>query len=117
MRRKQSRLRLAAFAALNAALALLVQLAPTLHALTPHEEHSSSCKHSSQTIHFEAAPRGERPPCIVCAQLMGRQALVMSHDVRFDGEVSSPSVVPLLRLISTDPVATLPDSRGPPPTL
>lgn len=117
MRRKRSRASVAGLATLSAAFAFFVQLAPTLHALTPHEEHRSSCSHSSKSLHFEAALREERPECVVCAQLLGRQALLTPVRIRIDGELGAPAPLPTVHVFLSALLPDLPDSRGPPPAL
>jgi len=117
MRRRRSQSSSAGLASLCALFALFVQLAPTLHALTPHEEHSSSCTHASTSLHLEAAPREASPPCILCAQLMGRQALLSPDTVQIEGDVKPLTACPVLRVLPKASVVTLPDPRGPPPAL
>jgi hypothetical protein len=114
MRRRRSGFSGAGFASLSALFTLLVQLAPTLHALTPHDEHTSSCTHASQSLHLEAAPRETNPPCIVCAQLMGRQALLTPIQVRMVGEVRSVPIHAVELLLANDLIPTLQAPRGPP---
>lgn len=114
VRRKRSRSTITGLASLSALFALFVQLAPTLHALTPHEEHSSSCTHASSSLHLEAAPRETDPPCIVCAQLMGRQTLLTPIQIQIEGEVRSLPVSPLRLVLPKDLIPTLPAPRGPP---
>jgi hypothetical protein len=101
---------------LSAFFALLVQLAPTLHALTPHDDHPSSCTHSSQSLHLEAAPREASPPCIVCAQLTGRHAIFSPLQIRIDAEVKLLPILAVAWVRPTDLTTTLPAPRGPPPT-
>ncbi len=115
MPRKRSRSRVAAFASLNVLLSLLVQFAPTLHALTPHEEHSSSCTHSSQSLHVEAASPEEAPPCLVCAQVLGRAAVAGPSRVEFNVDVKTIAFSPIVRAAPRGFVPILPDPRGPPP--
>jgi hypothetical protein len=117
MRRKRSRTSIAGFASLSAIFALFVQLAPTLHSLTPHEEHKSSCTHASKSLHFEAAPREESPPCVICSQMVGRHAILTTIKVRIDGEVRALILPPAIRILPKDLVLALPDPRGPPPAL
>jgi len=117
MRRRRSRSSEVGLASLCALFALFVQLAPALHALTPHEEHSSSCTHASKSLHLEAAARETSPPCILCAQLMGRQALLSPDQVQIEGEVKALSAAPILRVLLKASIPTLPDPRGPPPAL
>jgi hypothetical protein len=117
MRRRRSRSSVAGLAALSALFALFVQLAPTLHSLTPHEEHASSCTHTSKSLHLEAAARETSAPCILCGQLMGRQALLSPDKVQIDGGVKPLTALPILLVIPKASVPTLPDPRGPPPAL
>ena len=114
MRSRRSRSSVAGLASLSALFALLVQLAPTLHALTPHDDHSSSCPHAAKSLHLEAAPRETSPPCIVCAQLLGRHALLTSIQVRLDSEIRPLPIQALVRTLPEAPVPTLSAPRGPP---
>lgn len=116
IRRKRSQSWLTVFASLNVFLSLLVAFAPTIHALTPHEEHASSCTHSSQTLHVEAAPREENPPCIVCAQVLGRHAVPTPARVEIVTDAHPIPFLPVVPFISRTFVPTLPDPRGPPST-
>jgi len=117
MRRKRSRSSIAGLASLCALFALLVQFAPTLHALTPHEDHSSSCTHTSKSLHLEAAPRNTSPPCVICAQMLGRQILLTPISVRIDGEVTARTLQPVIQIVPKDLVFVHSDPRGPPPAL
>jgi hypothetical protein len=114
MRRRRSRSSIAGLASLSALFALLVQLAPTLHALTSHDDHASSCTHASKSLHLEAASRESNPPCIVCGQLMGRQALLSPIQVRIDSEVRPLPLLDLSLVLPKDLVTTFPAPRGPP---
>jgi len=117
MRRRRSPSSVAGLASLSAVFALFVQLAPTLHALTPHDEHSSSCTHTSKSLHLEAASRESNPPCVVCAQLMGRQALVSPVQLRIDGEVGPLPILELGLVLPKNLAITFPSPRGPPSAL
>lgn len=117
MRRKRSRSSIVGLTSLSALFALFVQLAPVIHALTPHEENSSSCTHTSKSLHLEAAAVENSPPCIVCAQLLGRQALLSPDWVQIDGDVKSLTIPPIFRVIPETILSTIPDPRGPPPAL
>lgn len=117
MRKRRSRSSVAGLASLSAVFALFVQLAPTLHALTPHDDHASSCTHTSKSLHLEAASRESNPPCIVCAQLMGRQALLSPVQVRIDGEVTPLPIPDIALVLPKDLVTTFPSPRGPPSAL
>ena len=114
MRRRRSRSSIAGLSCLSALFALLVQLAPTLHILTSHDDHASSCTHSTQSLHLEATSSEANPPCIVCAQLMGSQALLTPIQVRMDGEVRSVPIQAVDLVLPKDLIPTLPAPRGPP---
>ncbi|SRR5258708_6062361 len=114
MGRKRSRASVAGLASFSALFAVLIQLAPTLHALTPHDDHSSSCTHAANSLHLEAAPRETDPPCIVCAQLMGRQTLLTPIQIQIEVEVGSLPVLTVDLAPLKDLIPTLPAPRGPP---
>jgi hypothetical protein len=104
-------------ACLSALFALFVQLAPTLHALTPHEEQPPDCKHGKMRVHFEASNGGTRSPCIVCAQLLQRQTVLSVAGIQIAAVLTITSAIPSIEIIPKSSILELPPSRGPPLTL
>lgn len=115
---RRARLGLREFACLHVLLALLVQFAPTIHALAPHDHASSACKHGATSLHFESTKGdGDESPCLLCAHLLGRQALLIAVGLQWD---ASPTVRSSTSFPDVGPgicVLQLPDSRGPPAAL
>jgi hypothetical protein len=105
-------------ACIHVVFALFVQFAPSIHALSPHEHPTSSCKHPSERIHFETLQEGDiGSPCAVCTQLLGRQALLLPIGVYTDEILCVRSIPPSPQVDQGSSVLKLPDSRGPPPAL
>jgi hypothetical protein len=117
MRPRHSQSSRGGLACLSALFALLVQLAPTLHALTPHDEQPPDCKHGQMRVHFEASNGGSSSPCIVCAQLLQRQTVLSLVGIQITDALTITSTIPSIEIIPVSSILELPPSRGPPLTL
>lgn len=112
-------------AGLHVALALFVQFAPTIHAVTPHDSPTSfstckqsSCNHDRGKIHFEAArAHNNDSPCAVCAQLLDRQIFLATVGIRVDEVLTGHADSSAPEVHRGSSILRLPDSRGPPPIL
>lgn len=98
---------------LSLLLTLLVQFAPSIHALAPHDEAFSSDSCSATVPHIEA-PRSDKDSCKLCTLLLNRQAPILPSDSDIGDLVALRSVTPPLRALSEDSGYELADSRGPP---
>src|SRR6516225_3839912 len=96
-------------------LALLLQFAPSIHLLGPHEHGRAACGHRTTQIHFDASPRDEGDaPCPVCAQLLTRQLFVESAALQNElASITAPKSTTLLKGPEA-PACLHPDDRGPP---
>src|SRR5438132_324480 len=105
-------------AILHVAVALLIQFAPSIHVFGAHRHDSSTCNHGTPRIHFEAAASGANDaPCLVCAQLLTRQALADVVGLEFETVPTIAENLPPFTLHPWQPALELPDNRGPPNTL
>ena len=101
-------------------LALLVQFAPSIHLLSPHEHNAETeaCKHGLAQVHFEASPAGrDDAPCPVCANLLNRQILLESVSVRCERTFIPVAKAAPLPTTEDHPALEHPDTRGPPHAL
>jgi hypothetical protein len=116
MQRKRLRLRLPDFTlgCFGSALIIFAQLAPTLHALAPHEHQTSSCKHAAAQVHFEADSETDSGPCQICAHLSSSQGFLFISPLRIDEIRTVRSSAPSIQLTFDARARELPDSRGPP---
>jgi hypothetical protein len=97
------------------ALAMIAaQLAPAIHAITPHEEELAHCTHENAGTHLERHDfHHHEAPCSICVFAAGRAASVDSAPVAT--APADSAVVPVVEAFkAVDPVLALPDSRGPP---
>lgn len=114
MRGTRSRAAVKSVALLYLLLASLVQFAPSIHALSPHEDETASCKHGAAGAHFESAKHKDESPCPVCAHLIGRQVLSVSIAFRLDDSIVVRPAIQQPKTRATRDVFELPESRGPP---
>jgi hypothetical protein len=101
-------------------LALLVQFAPSIHLLSPHQHEAAAeaCKHASSQIHFDASPASRNDaPCQVCANLLNRQIVLESISVRCQLTFAPAAKPAALPTNQDTPALQHPDTRGPPHTL
>jgi hypothetical protein len=114
MQRRRLRLSGLTLGCLSSALVILAQLAPTVHALAPHEHPSSSCKHSGTQLHLESTTGADSGPCLVCAHLSGSHVFLFAAPPRIDEIRSIRSSAPSIHFAFDARARELPDSRGPP---
>lgn len=97
------------------ALAMVAaQIAPAIHAITPHEEELAHCTHENAGTHLERHDfHHHDAPCSVCVFAAGSAAAVDSAPVETTPvESATTPVVEASRPV--DPTLCLPGSRGPP---
>ena len=114
MQRRRSRFSEIWVGCCSSLLVFIIQLAPTLHAMAPHEHQTSSCKHSRTQIHFENSSDSGSDPCQICAHLSSSHSFLFSALPRIDEIRSVRSSAPSIQLIFDARAPELPDSRGPP---
>jgi hypothetical protein len=116
MKRGTDSLRRLAF--VQVVLALLVQLAPSIHLLSSHRHEVASCTHGTPRIHFEAvSPGANDAPCPVCAQLLNRQAVADSVGIQSEIALTLTANLPSFAIHPGPSSLEHPDNRGPPQTL
>ncbi len=114
MQRRRSRFSEISIGCCGSLLVFLIQLAPTIHSMAPHEHQSSSCKHSPTQIHFETTSDSNSGPCQICAHLSSSHSFLFSAPPRIDEIRSVRSSAPSIQLIFDARAPELPDSRRPP---
>jgi hypothetical protein len=101
---------------LHVAVALLIQFAPSIHVSGAHHHEQTACKHGTQQIHFEASTGVNDAPCLICAQLLTRQALVEAAGPDSETILAIAGNFPPPSLHLGKPALEPPDNRGPPHT-
>src|SRR5258708_10186299 len=113
MGRRRSRFLIREIYSLSLLLTLLVQFAPSIHALSPHDETSTSDSCSATAPQVEA-PRSDKDSCRLCTLLLNRQAPTLPFNSNIGVLIALRSVTPPLPALSEHSDCELADSRGPP---
>jgi hypothetical protein len=101
---------------LSVVLALLVQFAPSIHALVLHEDSASPSGSSSQDRQVESGQSGS-DPCAICTLLLNRHSPLPAEPLRGEDLLTAPSITPSPFVSTDSTVCIFADSRGPPAVL